>query len=339
MDPVTQGVLGAGLAQAFAGPEKVRMATLIGAVAGMAADVDVFIRSTKDPLLHLDFHRQFTHSLFFVPLGALLVAGLFWPLLKRKKLSFKQLYEFSFLGYLTHAPLDSCTSYGTRLLWPLDHTRFAWNNVSVIDPLFTVPLLLLILLCWWRRRPRVAILGLGFGMLYLLFGLFQNHRARIVLSELATQRGHQPMRLQAKPTLANLLLFRGIYFHDERYYVDAVWVGLSGKTRIYSGTSLSAFQASQSYPQLDRDSLLWKDIQRFKVFSDDYLVVHPTKPGMVGDLRYAMLPNDMKPLWGIGINPSQPSSHVSFHNWREMDEHSAPTLKAMILGRDIPPRE
>ena len=48
------------------------MAALVGAVAGMTADLDVLIRSSADPLLNLEYHRHFSHSLLFVPLGALL---------------------------------------------------------------------------------------------------------------------------------------------------------------------------------------------------------------------------------------------------------------------------
>ena len=81
MDPLSQGALGASASQSFASePGKQRSAMLVGLLAGMAPDLDIFIRSANDPLLFLDFHRQFTHSLFFIPVGALLCALILYPL-------------------------------------------------------------------------------------------------------------------------------------------------------------------------------------------------------------------------------------------------------------------
>ena len=84
MDPVSQGVLGAVCAQAFAGKGEVRLATVAGVAGGMAADLDILIRSTQDPLLTIEYHRHFTHSLAFVPIGGLVVAAVLWPLFRRR---------------------------------------------------------------------------------------------------------------------------------------------------------------------------------------------------------------------------------------------------------------
>ena len=115
MDLLTQGLLGATMAQSGAKQQETRIATGIGFVAGIAADVDILIQSENDPLLNIEFHRHFTHSLFFVPLGALIVALLLWPFL-RKRLSFARLYLFACRGYCLSGVLDAFTSYGTNLL-------------------------------------------------------------------------------------------------------------------------------------------------------------------------------------------------------------------------------
>ena len=62
-----------------------------------------------------------------------------------RSLGFKRVYLFSFAGYATHALLDACTTYGTQLFLPFSNTRVAWNNVSVVDPLFTIPLAVLVI--------------------------------------------------------------------------------------------------------------------------------------------------------------------------------------------------
>ena len=112
--------------------------TFIGALAGMAPDLDVLIRSNTDPLLFLEYHRQFTHSLLFIPLGSLLCALVFWKTIGRG-INFSTVWLAAFLGYLTHGLLDACTTYGTLLLWPFSDARIAWNTIAVIDPLFTLP--------------------------------------------------------------------------------------------------------------------------------------------------------------------------------------------------------
>jgi len=61
MDPVTQGVLGASVPQAISQKKTIIAASLFGAIAGMAPDLDSFIRSDTDPLLYLEYHRQVSH--------------------------------------------------------------------------------------------------------------------------------------------------------------------------------------------------------------------------------------------------------------------------------------
>ena len=81
MDPISQAGLGASLSQSFARDKsKQAYALLIGALSGMAPDLDMFISSAKDPLLFLEYHRQFTHSLIFIPCGALLCTMVQYPL-------------------------------------------------------------------------------------------------------------------------------------------------------------------------------------------------------------------------------------------------------------------
>ena len=71
MDPITQGTIGAVLPQAL-GKKNLGIVALLGFLSGMAPDLDIFIRSSTDPLLSLEYHRQFTHSLIFIPFGGLI---------------------------------------------------------------------------------------------------------------------------------------------------------------------------------------------------------------------------------------------------------------------------
>ena len=231
MDPLSQAAIGAAAAQSGSRASTLRHALWIGALAGMAPDLDVLIQSNTDPLLALEYHRQFTHSLFFVPVGALICACVFYPLV-RQRLTFRSVWFFAALGYGTHGLLDACTTYGTQLLWPLTDARFAWHNISVIDPLFTLPLLLFLMMSAVRRQPRLAIYGFCWALCYLGFGLVQHQRALSAAESIVRHRQHEPIRLEVKPGFANLLVWKALYEYEDRYYVDAVRVGQSN---LFSG--------------------------------------------------------------------------------------------------------
>ena len=77
MDPISQGTVGVAFAQSSASKNNILKISLIGLIAGLAPDADVVIKSSTDPILFLEYHRQFSHSLF-IPFGALIVAILFF---------------------------------------------------------------------------------------------------------------------------------------------------------------------------------------------------------------------------------------------------------------------
>ena len=224
MDPLTQGVLGASLPQASARGKYAASAGLLGFLAGMAADLDVLIRSSTDPLLFLEYHRQFTHSLVFIPVGGLLCGlVLHWLVGRRRGLSFRQSWLFCTLGYATHALLDACTTYGTMLFWPFSDVRIAWNTISIIDPLFTLPLLAGG--DYGREATQAGVCARRFGL----------GGCAIWAGAVAAQRGGRygarrwrrsvamtPLRLEAKPSFANILVWKVVYETDDRFYVDAV---------------------------------------------------------------------------------------------------------------------
>lgn len=333
MDPISQGVLGASFAQAAAkNKEKIIAAAWFGALAGMAPDLDVVIQSPSDPLLFLEFHRQFTHALIFIPLGALLVA---WPLFKlqvrffQPYLSLRESYLFCLLGYATHGLLDACTSYGTQLLWPFSDERFAWNNISIIDPLFTLPLLVLVVLAGYKRRRGFAIAACLWALSYLSLGWLQVDRAVAAGELVAAQRGHIPERLTVKPSFANLFLWKVIYEFDGDYYVDAVRV--LNEPQWCEGERIAKFDVDKQFPTLAPESQQRIDIERFRWFSDDYLAVNAR--GQVIDMRYSFLPNQVAAMWGIKITPSKPDTHVAWWANRDLNESQREDFYNLLSGR------
>ncbi len=334
MDPISQGALGAAAPQAVLGREKLPAFALLGCLAGMAPDLDVFIRSSTDPLLFLEYHRQFTHALVFVPVGAAIIAVLLHGFMRRT-LRLRETYLACLIGYATHGLLDGCTAYGTQLFWPFSDHRVSWNNVSVIDPLFTLPLLCLAILAARLRRRTLAIAGLAWALGYLLLGVVQHQRAETAGAQLAAARGHAPHHLVASPGPGNLLLWRVVYEHGGRYYVDGVRA--SWAVTACPGASIRQLDLRRDFPWLDSGSRQARDVERFRWFADGYLAVDPRAPYRIIDAGYAFLPNSTDMLWGIDLDPdAAPDRHVRYVEMGRRDQFGR--YWRLLTGEDCPLR-
>ena len=309
MDPVTQGAFGAIFAQTISSKKKILVGSIVGCFAGLAPDLDIFIRSASDPLLKLEYHRQFTHSLIFIPIGALIVT-LFSRLLFKKYLSWSETYLFSFLGLATHGLLDACTSYGTQLLWPFTDERISWNYISVVDLFLTIPVILAIIFAIIMKNKYITLFGIVYILVYLTFGAYQENRAQFVGKSIANLRGHESKDLTAKPSLGNLFLWKTIYEDDGFYYVDAV--RLFSKSEYCQGTKIKKLYLPNDFPELDIKTQQYKDIIRFDWFSQGYLGKVIDK-NIITDVRYSAVPNEVDGLWGIRISlDKHNSSHVDW---------------------------
>lgn len=332
MDIVTQGLLGATAALSASNKNETRLAVGIGFAAGLLADADALIGSAEDPLLNIEFHRHFTHALIFIPAGGLLAAIILWPLLRRR-LTFGRLYLFTLLGYATHGLLDAATSYGTHLLVPFSDERIAWRIIAIVDPVFSLILIIAIIYGWRSRKALSARLGLVLAAAYLSFGVWQNHDAGEAVQRLAEQRGHRVDRYLVKPTMANQVLWRSVYESDGIFHVDAIRLGLFSDDRIYEGGQAKRFMLERDKPNLGQNSALRHDIERFLYFSHDYVVADPDRENVLIDVRYSMLPNGLKPIWGIDMNEASSTRHSQFINYRDRNGFTPERFIGMVLGK------
>ena len=335
MDPISQGAFGALWAQAGTRHRR-KAAADAGMLAGMAPDLDVLIRSRDDALLALDFHRHFTHAIPFAPIGGLIVAAALYPLLRRQ-FAFTQLYLVCLLGYLSHGILDAFTSYGTSLGWPLTDHRAALNWISVIDPLFTLPLIAL--LVWGlTRRPRLIAAAALWAAAYLSLGGWQHHRAEQAVYQWGQSEQLTIERHIAKPSFANLLLWRGIVDSGEHFHTTAIYLPPWGAAQVTRGDSVAPIRASDTAPA---GTVVHRDMQRFAHFSDHWLFRYaPQEQGnewFVGDFRYAIDPASARPLWGIRFSPGKPDRGVSFERLRSVDPIERERYWHRLQGRKPAP--
>ena len=301
MDPLTQGLIGASAPQLLTPKcRSIAWAGCFGFIAGLVPDLDVLIRSSSDPLLLLEYHRQFSHSIIFIPIGGLLVAGILHFLFRKKtQFSFPESWMFCTFGFGTHGLLDSLTSYGTMLWWPFNDDRIALNIVSIVDPLFTIPIFLLLCLGVFRSQKRYSAAALVWATVYLGAGLMQRERVTNIGYYIAEDRGHSPSRLLVKPSFGNILVWKVIYEANGRFFVDAVRAGT--ESSVINGESVRILNLARDFPWLNRNSRQAKDVKRFGRLSNGYLAADPAMPARIIDIRYSMIPNKIDPLWSIEI--------------------------------------
>lgn len=173
MDSLTQIILGAAVGEAVLGKKIGNKAMLYGAIAGTIPDLDVLSAFFTDKVTALEIHRGFTHSILFSVLFAPLLAFIVVKFEKHK--NFKDWFWLFFWTFVTHPILDAQTTWGTQLFWPLD-IRLAFKNIFVVDPLYTVPFLVFLLLAMRqkkgdKKRRFYNNLGIIFSSFYLLLTL------------------------------------------------------------------------------------------------------------------------------------------------------------------------
>ena len=285
MDSITQAVLGASIQGALLGRWQGRKALLYGAMLGTLPDLDVVI-DYGDAVADMTFHRGFSHSLFVLTGLALLLTWLTRRFRHNPGYSAQRLFLTLWLVLITHTLLDSFTSYGTQLFWPFMPTPTAWSSIFIIDPLYTVPLLVAVgagLLFGLRGKPaRTQNMALALTSVYLAFTvggkLMAEHR---VEAELARQ-GIQAEQLFSTPTPFNSLLWRVIVLDGEDYHEALVsWFDTTAPQleRIPRGTQLAAALAdSEAHARLQ-----WftGGMLRYDQLGDQ-LVVTDIRLGMTG---------------------------------------------------------
>ena len=331
MDLLSHALLGAVSAQSITRNHR-WIAALSGAAGALAPDIDVLIASDSDPLLALEYHRQFTHSLIAAPVGALMVAGALW-FITRRRTPMAHFYAPALVGYVSALLLDACTSYGTQLLWPFTDRRFAASIVAIVDPLVTLVLLIGAVAALRSATAKPARMALAGVALYLAVGWIQRERAEALVMRTAAERGHAVAQHAVKPTLGNIVLWRSVYLTGNDYVIDAARVGILAKPVLYAGASVRRVKPIDLVPPLTLNSVQATDVVRFAQVSEGFLARHPTRPDVIGDVRYSILPNSTRPLWGIEINPERDHEHVAFRTFREITKEDRQRFFAMLLGR------
>ena len=222
MDSVTQVALGSAIGVAVMGRQAgIWKAALWGGVCGTLPDLDVLI-DHGDAIRNMTFHRTESHALFYLTLVSPLLAGLVYRI-HGDGASFKRWWLATWLALVTHPLLDWLTIYGTQLGLPFTDYPFAVGSIFVIDPLYTLALIIGLAAAFAtaRRRPGGGrgwnLLGLGLASAYVAWSVIaQAHVTAVAQTSLGAQ-GLSGERLLVVPTPFNTVLWRVLAIDGDSY--------------------------------------------------------------------------------------------------------------------------
>lgn len=223
MDSVTQFTLGACVGIAVLG-RKIgpRRAALTGGVLGTLPDLDVFI-AVADPVDSYVQHRGWSHSLLVHAALAPVFGETLMRFFRELRGDRGRAYLVVFLSFATHALLDAATVYGTRLFWPILTEPIGTGSIFIIDPLYTLPLLVaLIWACclksWTPRFGTILATCFAISTSYagwtLVAQQWVSHKAKAKLAEI----GVEPDQMLAIPTPFNSIVWRVIGIRNDHYF-------------------------------------------------------------------------------------------------------------------------
>ena len=299
MDPITHAALGASCSQAVFGKYNKSIPWQVGALAAMAPDLDIFIRFHNNPLSMELWHRHFTHSVFFIPLGGVLVT-LFLLCFSRYRKYWKITLGAALVGYATHGFLDALTSYGTLLLWPLSYKRISWDIVAIVDPIVTLPLILGVVWSVIHQDQKGVVLGLLFASFIVLFNTLQHQRALQAIQDFATQQKLRLRSIRAMPELASSFYWRAIAKNNHCLLIKRVHTPLLKKSSI---THLAQAPLLSNRINSNLTSGQQYDFVLFSWFADGYVIVAKQTPMTIADGRYTVGSNPLYSLWGMVFLP------------------------------------
>ena len=222
MDSITQFALGASRGEAVLGRKIGNRAPIIGGIIATLPDLDSFI-PWDDAVASMTYHRSATHSLIVLTAMSPLIT---WMMTKMQPILWnfhRQLFLLVFLALFTHPLLDAFTVYGTQLFWPLTEYPVSLSTIFIVDPAYTLWLLIGFISAMMLSRNKkighqLNTAGLVLSSLYLTWTVaakvLVNQKAELALAA----QGISYDRLMTTPAPFNTVVWRIIGRDAEGYF-------------------------------------------------------------------------------------------------------------------------
>lgn len=285
MDPVTHAALGIAAAETILGKKAPGRAALAGLLAGIMPDFDLFPAMMSGPLERLSIHRGFTHSIIF----ALIMAPILGYLFSRRSgdTSKPGPGSWSFLIFaaiMSHIIIDCFTTYGTMVFFPFSHYRVAFSTISIVDLIFTIPLIVAIsgfLLTRKNIRLGRAILfaGMTVSAVYLTGMILVKQHVETVFENELNRQGAAHTRIFTTPTILAGFLWVGTAEGDRVYYT-------ASHSIFDRGTSINFSTVKKNHDLIEYIKEE-EPIKKLIWFTDGLYSIEPGEGSLVlNDLRY-----------------------------------------------------
>lgn len=283
MDSFTQIVLGAAVGEAALGKKVGNRALLYGAIAGTIPDLDILSGFFVDTVTALEIHRGLTHSILFAVFGGMFFGWLIS--LWEKRASWKQWSWLFFLGFITHSWLDAHTSWGTQVFWPFGY-QISFRNIFVIDPLYTLPFAVFLLLAWnssvgSSKRARYNWWGIGISSAYMLVTIVLKFITYDKFVQALDEQEIAYSTIQTKPSPMNTILWTANIQTEDAFLI--------GDYSFFDTEPIQFYSHPKNHELLGelRNN---KDVQRLiTVTEDKYTIVEKEDGIYLNDLRFGMI--------------------------------------------------
>jgi inner membrane protein len=281
--------------------------------------------------LFFGIYVLFGKPIWMIPVLGLLWGYLLWRLyrfyltktLEEVTISYGRWYLLFFLALSTHFVLDCFTSFGTQVFLPFSDYRVAFNTIAVLDPVYTVPFLIcLIIACNIKRHRRARQVANWTGIIlsscYLLFTVFNKHHVDRVFEKALAHRQLDVERCRTSPTILTNLLWNCVAESDSVYYV--------GLYSIFdSDPNLHYLNVIPKNTHLANDINQLSEYKTLQWFSDGYLI-HAQKDSalILSDIRFGGMRDTISSHRDLVFNffaVKNPDGSYSFSEKRERPEN------------------
>ncbi|HAV25659.1 MAG TPA: metal-dependent hydrolase [Bacteroidetes bacterium] len=224
MDSITQAALGAAIGEAMLGRKIGSKAAIVGAIIATIPDLDIALLPFYSAVDRISIHRGFSHSILFSLIGAFLFALVLLKMKWTKEINYSKLWLVSWLALITHVLLDAFTTYGTQLFLPFSNYRVSFDTINVVDPFYTVPLLIGLITSlsinrFKRSRTKPVLIGLALSTIYLIVTIGVKQKIENVFDANLAKQGVIYDDLLTVPVSVGSINWYGVGKTDESLFI------------------------------------------------------------------------------------------------------------------------
>ena len=240
--------------------------------------------------------------------------------------------KLMFWALITHPLLDCHTTWGTQLLWPLP-VKLAWNNIFVIDPLYTVPFLVFVVIAMFYKRTSnsrrwLNWTGIAISSIYMLWSLGAKWYTYQIFEDNLASKNIQYSRLTTVPTPMNTFLWSATADGDSVLY--------TGLYSIFDKDKNIEFHTIDNNHDLVAKYQEDDVLKRLNFLSKGWYVINNDNPDTLvyNDARFGPMYLDNKPVYGFGYQMVEKSGSLSVKEQRpEPSEEEGKELLQVLWDR------